>query len=709
MEIYKIEFNYEVNQRLDTAKYRIEKRKERITMRLKIININGEYEVRDLDFEVVYNNRKEFSYVSEDGILSKSEMAGFEEKTGVRNDFPQPEFCKNKGKSVDRYFYEADGEAKELHLYGVRQVYCGDEIRSYATEVMVIKDGELKFQKTLSYGLPEEYRSFPCNESTVFSKLRRMDCLNKDEDMMVAAFGPYYVFESGMYGASKNVNFEWEFRTFFDGWLKKGKKWNLPAPSNVYYGGAEDPESIESIFAYLGNEHQGNPNKVFYVQREKNAAVIRCYGVTYRKDSIADIIEYMRIRITEKASTTYRRTAYGWVESDFGNFSIYHALGCEDDMFCIGTDEDLPGFVGRYDKCLMAYDGRKYYSFKLIYAAGYAVLDNLLGIYPYSNILTWITWGMFMKETIPLKKVFAGAFGMFNPKASSFADAVDLPQWMIEKIEMFPKITDEEEDSCHIRAIISCEEIRILREILGPKHFKNLDEDIFDEYLDYLQSAYAYDMDGAIAAPDVLGHLVEHYGKQDFLLYLQKIMDIMKADVGRDIYADDKLDIYYDYLYTIGGAGFGRFSWDIEACSLVEIHGEVMELFNMLADKGLNKTLTNYFANHHGEWRKYSFSYKELTVSSTSKPWNVINEVSKLHLCVKTFVETMVKGDTAILFIHQKRHRNEPYFVLEIRNGRISQCRGFDNRKPSEDVLELLREFCKKKNVKNRKEFCSAV
>lgn len=76
-----------------------------------------------------------------------------------------------------------------------------------------------------------------------------------------------------------------------------------------------------------------------------------------------------------------------------------------------------------------------------------------------------------------------------------------------------------------------------------------------------------------------------------------------------------------------------------------------------------------------------------------------------LHHCVGTYVESVAKGETMILFVRKVDKPDEPYFTLEYRNGRVAQCRGKNNCSMPKDVKVFVDAFERKMSpAKEKKE-----
>lgn len=74
-----------------------------------------------------------------------------------------------------------------------------------------------------------------------------------------------------------------------------------------------------------------------------------------------------------------------------------------------------------------------------------------------------------------------------------------------------------------------------------------------------------------------------------------------------------------------------------------------------------------------------------------------------LHHCVGTYVESVAKGETMILFVRKTDKPEESYFTLEYRNGKVAQCRGKNNCSMPEDVKVFVDAFERKMSEAKKK------
>ena len=76
------------------------------------------------------------------------------------------------------------------------------------------------------------------------------------------------------------------------------------------------------------------------------------------------------------------------------------------------------------------------------------------------------------------------------------------------------------------------------------------------------------------------------------------------------------------------------------------------------------------------------------------------NEALVLGHCVRTYIPKVIKGDTLILFLRDKKNPEEPLVTLEVKKGALTQAYGSHDSKPKKEHLEFLKMWCNMKKLK---------
>jgi len=67
-------------------------------------------------------------------------------------------------------------------------------------------------------------------------------------------------------------------------------------------------------------------------------------------------------------------------------------------------------------------------------------------------------------------------------------------------------------------------------------------------------------------------------------------------------------------------------------------------------------------------------------------------EGKTLNHCVYDYVDRIAKKETAILFVRKKNYTDKPFYTVEIRNGKVTQCRSTNNLDPAK-VADYFTEY----------------
>ena len=75
-------------------------------------------------------------------------------------------------------------------------------------------------------------------------------------------------------------------------------------------------------------------------------------------------------------------------------------------------------------------------------------------------------------------------------------------------------------------------------------------------------------------------------------------------------------------------------------------------------------------------------------------------EASELKHCVASYIPRVIDGSTMIVFCRDKVDLEAPLVTVEVKRGYLTQAYGYEDSKPSEDVLKFLRKWANKKEIK---------
>jgi hypothetical protein len=91
--------------------------------------------------------------------------------------------------------------------------------------------------------------------------------------------------------------------------------------------------------------------------------------------------------------------------------------------------------------------------------------------------------------------------------------------------------------------------------------------------------------------------------------------------------------------------------------------------------------------------KRYEWENKEYVVIVPPTMSSVVQEGSSLNHCVASYVDGMVNGEYAILFLRKKDAPEKSFITLQMHGDRASQARGQSNRLPTKEEQEVIDEF----------------
>jgi len=124
--------------------------------------------------------------------------------------------------------------------------------------------------------------------------------------------------------------------------------------------------------------------------------------------------------------------------------------------------------------------------------------------------------------------------------------------------------------------------------------------------------------------------------------------------------------------------------------NLYTAHQNTIRQVKIKADNTLNKKIK---ARLETLSMKYCFEYSGLMIRPAKDSIEMLDEGRALDHCVGTYAQGYARGDFDILFIRKTTEPNKPYYTVEVRQGKVIQCRGINNCQPTKEVEEFIEVF----------------
>lgn len=92
-------------------------------------------------------------------------------------------------------------------------------------------------------------------------------------------------------------------------------------------------------------------------------------------------------------------------------------------------------------------------------------------------------------------------------------------------------------------------------------------------------------------------------------------------------------------------------------------------------------------------WKHYEMEEDHLLLRLPREVSEIRQEGNIMHHCVATYIDRMVAGDTCILFLRDRENPEIPYYTMEVREGKVVQCRAKYNGAMTEEVKTFVEKF----------------
>ncbi len=124
-------------------------------------------------------------------------------------------------------------------------------------------------------------------------------------------------------------------------------------------------------------------------------------------------------------------------------------------------------------------------------------------------------------------------------------------------------------------------------------------------------------------------------------------------------------------------------------------HDIVVRNFNNAKKKYDNELFQRATQNHY----KYEWKYKGYIIVTPKSTSDVQDEGCNLRHCVGGYIDRIIEKRTKILFLRNTDNQDESLVTLEVRGDKLVEARGFANRYATNEEKDILKKWCKIKNI----------
>ena len=635
-------------------------------MKVKVYNLNDEYEIKDLNISISPKHQGKPVYtIDEDGVIfCNSKVVEDKGTINIIKDILSDDPKRNEATKYNTSYRPLICKDEDrLILYGIIAETYNNEKKNIFAEKVTFAELALFSKGSIVSRNPKAFLPI-INISIVMFLAVSKPSSDITNSMLLfrRTFGRNFYFR----GELNMFNTITDLRSFMRNCITENTsiiEWNL---DNVFLNKVKFP------FDKFKNE---DVERFCYIQKENDDAIIRLFHI----DDVFDPFEYLRIRISKNGNKVYRNLVLGWEEIEKFKLKVFIQ-----DVICplVGYDEDIFDTPFNYYADYLNGDST-YVVRKIVYATIYPAFDNLLKI---DENHTFFKCLCNYLETAHLLRILFedemySIFGTFKPEEKSFAKMIGVNNRILKRILNTP---DDDKSNILFRKVIGR-----MKKLVGIDYLNSLDDESFN-------ILYEFVLKGLTRADEHLLHiLLNNFGNSNLKLYINKMSKYSKDP---ELYS-----LYEDYIFMLSTIidDYPQFKWqgsdDIN--EMQRLHDDVMYLCNLKENDEIAEDLKKKFDKVKKDWKKYEFNNDNLSIITPKEPIDIIAEGAGLRHCVKTYLEFVCEKSTTILFIRKNSELDKPYFTLEIREGKIRQCHGFDNCDITPEISDFLKEFCKEKNV----------
>lgn len=111
-----------------------------------------------------------------------------------------------------------------------------------------------------------------------------------------------------------------------------------------------------------------------------------------------------------------------------------------------------------------------------------------------------------------------------------------------------------------------------------------------------------------------------------------------------------------------------------------------------------SKVLSDKYEKVKESLKKMEYKDEEYCVLVPENLESIVREGSSLNHCVASYIEGVVAGEYAILFLRSVNEQDKSLVTVQVKDGRVLQARGQSNRPTSEEESKFLEKFVESLN-----------
>lgn len=194
----------------------------------------------------------------------------------------------------------------------------------------------------------------------------------------------------------------------------------------------------------------------------------------------------------------------------------------------------------------------------------------------------------------------------------------------------------------------------------------------FDQAIEYASTQYH------IFDEELLDDLVKIKPANDIIKYINKNSNIAFG-----------LTTFRDYLNMMEKIGTPVNEDTIFPKDLKKAHDLATDKYNAIKHEKDN----GQYSKRLKTLKSLEFVSDGLMIIVPRRLEEILREGRELSHCVGSYVQSVAKGETTILFVRKAEDPDQPYYTIEFKENKVRQLRGLKNQQPTDEIEQFVEHW----------------
>ena len=161
---------------------------------------------------------------------------------------------------------------------------------------------------------------------------------------------------------------------------------------------------------------------------------------------------------------------------------------------------------------------------------------------------------------------------------------------------------------------------------------------------------------------------------------------------------EDAIEVWYDYLNMATKIGLDLSDRDKKFPSSLRKEHDIASFAYKSVKSDIDAEEFARQAQSNKE--RYAYEYDDFVAIVPETAEEVVQEASNQHNCLRSYVDAIKNGRTAVAFIRRKSSPKKSYVSVEVRGNALVQIKGFANSNPRTiELSDFLTHWCEDKGL----------